>query len=209
MAKRKIQTGDAVPIVDAFDAIAKSKQTAAKTSGIPTIKLSVELAKNVDTLITTKAQIAALEANKAAAEERLNDVVSVDQEQDARKGNFSKSYYLHGTTDTKITYTKTDKFSAVDSDIIPDLKTLIGDEKYDLWFEKKRNIKFLAAENKDLMAKIMAAITAAGLSLAEVFEVTDTIVAKPGLDEKQFELSPVALAKFKVLVKQNKASFKI
>lgn len=209
---RKIQTGKVVEMTNPFDAIAKPKEAVAATkkSGIPNAATNEEMIKAVDELIKVKAKLAELEALKAGHEETIVSKVAVEQESDARKGNYHKSYYVNGSNDSKVTYTTVDKFSAVKADTIEALKACIGETKYTEWFEKKRTVTLVegALANAALVAKLMKAIETSGMAINEVFNVVDTVVAKPGLDEKQFGLAQERLQEFRSLVKQNKASLK-
>jgi hypothetical protein len=109
-----------------------------------------------------------------------------------------------------VTYTTVDKFSAVKSEVVDDLKACIGEAKFNEWFEKRRTVTLVkgALANATLVGKLMKAIEASGMSIGEVFNVVDTTVAKSGLDEKQFGLAQERLQVFRSLVKQNKASLK-
>ena len=81
---------------------------------------------------------------------------------------------------------------------------------YDDLFETKRNIsiKKEVLDNDTLVNKIATACEKAGLSIGEIFDVGDKVVAKSGLDKKQYDLPKSKLEVFRTLVKQNKPALK-
>lgn len=192
-----------------FDAIAKPKSAAAaKTSKIAAVVTDAVKAA-VDAFIRIKAEVARLEAEQKDHAETIRDSVRPQQDKLAYSGTYSKSFEVAGTAGN-VLYTTTDRFSVPkEEDAQEALKTLLGN-KFDEFFENKRTIVFknTAAENKVLMTKIEKALTAAGLTFADVFEVTDALAAKPDLDRKQYELNEAKLAEFRTLCKQYSASIK-
>ena len=197
--------------VNAFDAIAKkeSKPTKAKTSKIAATTTD-EMKTAVDTFITHKAEIKRLEAEQAQAYDIIVGPVRNQQIEQARNGNFSKSFLVKGKTG-ETTYTTSDKFSVPKDQASQDaLRELLGEEKFDAWFESKRTItlKPEVQQNNTFITKLAAACKAAGMELGDAFDVYDTVIAKDDLDRKQFELDAETFAQFSTIVKQNKPALK-
>ena len=95
--KRKIQTGDVsvVTIIgDPFAALAQTPVASSKKSSKMTAKVTDAIKKAVDKLVSTKATLTSLEAEKAALEEQIIEHVRPQQDANARKGEFSKSYLV-------------------------------------------------------------------------------------------------------------------
>lgn len=187
-----------------FDAIAKPKAEAkAKTNKIAaTVTEAIKAA--VDAFIRVKAQIAALEAEQKDKASEIVAHVQPQQDKLARSGQYSKSFTVAGTQG-EVLYTATDRFSVPKDEAAQEaLQKCVGDKFFEDHFEVRRTIKLRpeAAANAELMAKWQKAIVAAGLSFAEVFEVTDELAAKPDLDRAQYELSEPKLAEFRTLCRQ-------
>ena len=90
------------------------------------------------------------------------------------------------------------------------LKLLLGSERFNNWFDKKRIIKLKEAvsNNVAFISALKTAIESAGLSFKDSFEVTDIVVAKPDMDMKQYELGEKVLEQFRTLCRQNKPALK-
>jgi hypothetical protein len=202
----------AVKTNDPFAAIAKPKTDSPKKG---TVKIAAtvtdEIKGKVDLVLHHKGAIKSLEAEQLEAETAIIEHVRPQQDEAALAGNFSKSFTVPGNTGT-ILYNTADSFSVPkDLDAIEEIKKLLG-KKFEEVLEPKRTItlKPEAAANTDLIQKVMAAVSAAGLEMGDVFDVVDQYVAKPDLDRKQYELFPKkqALEQFRTLIKQKKASLK-
>jgi hypothetical protein len=191
-----------------FDAIAKPKENTPKSkSSKITASVDPDIKTKVDLVIHHKAQITSLEAEKAEAEASIIDTVRPQQDAAAYAGNFSKSFLVEGNTGS-LTYTTSDRFSVPkDEESLEAIQKLLG-KKYDTFFETKRTVVFKAADNVELVSKIMDIIGKAGMEPSDVFEVTDQVVAKSDLDRNQYTLKEKELAIFRTLVKQNKPALK-
>jgi len=201
----------AIKSSDPFASIAKAKAPAKKASTKIAAEVTDEIKGKVDLVLHHKATIKSLEAEQIEAETAIIEHVRPQQDNAAYAGNFSKSFDVAGNTGNLL-YNTADMFSVPkDEASIEAIQELLG-KRFEEVLETKRVITFksTAAENKDLMDKVIAAINAAGMELGDVFEVTDQYVAKPDLDRKQYELFPkqAQLDTFRTLIKQRKASLK-
>lgn len=193
-----------------FDKLAGKKAPVKKSKTVKiAAKVTDDVKKAVDLVIWAKAEIKSLESQQAENEVIIIDHVAPQQDAHAQAGKYSKSYLVEGNKGN-LTYTKSDKFSIPqDEDSQAALKKLLG-PKYDEFFETVRTIKLLSKVQEDskLVDKIIKAIETAGIDLSEAFEVTDVVVKKDGLDERQYGLTPAKLEQFRLLVKQAKAALK-
>lgn len=209
---RKIQTGEIVSIAvtDPFSEIAKPAAPTTKKSSKLTAKVNDTIKSAVDKLVSTKATLTSLEAEKADLEEKIINHVRPQQDDNARKGDFSKSYLVEGNS-SNVTYVTSDRFSVPKTEEELDaLKRLLGQDRFNAWFEKKRTIKLKesASTNQTFITALRSALDTAGLSFADSFEVTDITVAKSDLDMKQYELGENVLEQFRTLCRQNKPALK-
>jgi hypothetical protein len=193
---------------NAFDIIAKTKTKETKTT-----KIAAEVTNNmkelVDIIISKKATIKQLDAEKKEYEDTIIGHVRKQQDAHAYNGNYSKSFSVPGIKGI-LTYTTCDSFSIPeDIENLEELRKLLG-TKFDIFFKKKRTItlKETVQNNDVLINKIIKAVTAAGLQLDEAFEVTDKLEAVDNLDEMQYQLPASKMEKFRILVKQKKACLK-
>ena len=197
--------------MNAFDKIAAPKKSASKSK---TVKIAAEVTKDiktkVDLVINHKAKIAALKAEQEAAEQAIRDHVRPQQDRKAYAGEFAKSFTVEGNNGA-VTCTTSDKFSVPQEEAeLEAVRALMGKE-FDKAFESRRTITLnpSAANNEVLIDKIVKAAKAAGLELADVFTVSDTIVARDGLDKDQYTyFDEEKLAEFRALVTQARASIK-
>ena len=197
--------------IDPFAAIAqKSAPSTPKAKNKVIATVTNEIRNDVDLFVQNKAEIARITAEKDAAEERIIDHVRAEQDALGRSGNFTKSLQVLGNT-SDVLYSTSDRFSTPkDEEAQEAIEKLLGKERYEDWFETRRviTLKKEAAEDQDFLQKLMKLVAAAGMSLGEVFNVVDTLMAKPDLDRKQYELSEEDLAVFRTLVRQNKPALK-
>ena len=90
------------------------------------------------------------------------------------------------------------------------MKDLFG-EHFDECFKTKRTIvlKETVQEDEVFMEKLIKAVKAAGREFADTFDVTDSLVQKPDLDQKQYQfISKDKLETFRSLAKQYSPSLK-
>ena len=210
--KRKIQTGEVSIAItsDPFAELAKSPAAVSKKSSKMTAKVTEPIKKAVDKLVNTKASIASLEAEKAALEEQIIGHVRPQQDENARKGDFSKSYLVEGES-SNVTYVTSDRFSVPKTpEELEALKRLLGPDRFNEWFDKERTItlKESASKNPEFIRVLQTALAAAQLNFADSFEVIDTVYAKKELDMKQYVLAQPVLDQFRTLCKQNKPALK-
>jgi hypothetical protein len=208
MAKKTVMQ---IVSADPFAAIASSAPaTKTKKSSMPTADVTNTVKNSVDLVVSHKAEISRLEAELATHEVTIIDHVRPQQDTAARAGNYSKSFKVPGNTGA-LTYVTSDRFSAPkDAAVIEQLKQLIGTVRFDEWFESKRTIKLKpeATTDQTFIQKLVKVVADAGMSLGDAFEVTDTLVTKDGLDEKQFKLAPTKLEEFRTLCRQAKPALK-
>jgi hypothetical protein len=208
MAKKVTQIVSADP----FAAIAKKAPTttAKSKSTKPTADVTDAIKNSVDLVINHKAEIKRLEAELTNHETDIINHVRPQQDDNARAGAFSKSYEVPGNAGA-LTYVTSDWFSCPkDDQAITALKSLLGTARFDEWFETKRTItlKKEMQENQVFIQKLVQAVSNAGMTLGDAFDVVDALVAKPDLDQKQYALKPAQLDEFRTLVRQNKPALK-
>jgi hypothetical protein len=197
---------------DPFGAIAKKADSAGskKTNKIAAT-VTKEVMNAVDTVIAHKAEIARLEAEQKSAEATIIDHVRPQQDDKAYAGNYSKTFSVEGSKGSAVNFTTSDKFSvSQEENVQEELQKLLG-KNYDNCFESKRTItlKSEAAENKAFIDKLQKALTSAGMSIGEAFDVTEKTVAKQDLDRNQYTFVPKdKLDTFRSLVKQYKPAVK-
>lgn len=166
----------------------------------------------MDKVIASKATIKQLKAAQENDEAVIIDHVRPQQETYARDGNFSKSLLVGGTDEKRnLTYVTSDKFSIPKSkEIYDEMKSTIGQKKFDELFEMERTIQISEEmqKNTKFISDIIALAKKAGVSTADAFVVTDTLIAKPGMDEKQFSLPREKLVTLLTLIRQNKPALK-
>jgi hypothetical protein len=212
MAKKAApKTVTQIVSADPFAAIASTAPvTKTKKSSMPTAEVTNPVKNSVDLVVSHKAEICRLEAELATHEVNIIDHVRPQQDEAARAGNYSKSFRVPGNTGA-LTYVTSDRFSAPkDTAIIEQLKQLIGMTRFEEWFETKRTIKLKpdAQADQTFIQKLVKVVSDAGMNLGDAFEVTDALVTKDGLDEKQFELPPTKLEEFRTLCRQAKPALK-
>ena len=181
--------------------------------------------KNVDEIISLKARIKADSAALGVKEGAVIDVVRAQQDEKASVGQYSKSFTVPGNT-SSLTYVTADRFSvpqfkpstepdAVDANGNPvpteelaALKALCA-ERYTQLFEEKETlaIRPTILSDETQLDAILDACEAAGLDLNAIFERTVKVVAKDGLDEKQYQLGD-ALPQFRTFARQSKPSLR-
>ena len=169
-----------------------------------------EISTSVDLIIAHKAMIKSLEAEMDDYSDKVRDHVFKQQAIHARKGNYSKTFDVKGNVGS-LTYVASDRWTLPkEVELQEALEKFLGDKRFEEWFESRRTItlKPTAAENQDLITKLNKAIEAAGLSMADVFDVTDVLKSKKDLDENQFELDDKTLTQFRTICKQYKAGLK-
>jgi hypothetical protein len=196
--------------VNPFDAIAKPKAAAKKTTTKIAATVTNEIKTAVDAVLRLKAEISQKKSELEQQESTVIEHVRPQQDTKARSGEFSKSFYVEGVTGA-VLYSTADSFSVPKEE--PDqeaLQTLIGEALFDAWFKTKRTIalKEGVEQNSELIAKIQAAIEKAGLAVSDVFVVTDVLVHCDDLDRKQYDLDDQTLAEFRALCVPRKPALK-
>lgn len=204
-----------------FDGLAKkSDSPGKKKSDVVAAVVPKKIAKNIDEFVAIKATVKSGEADLKVLETEIIECLREQQDTLAYAGQFTKSLAANGLTETvaangltetaRITYVTSDRFSVPqDEASLTELKKITG-PAFDNMFETKRVItmKKDALENETLLMKIATACEKAGMPLVEAFDVCDKVIAKSGLDEKQYSLPKDKLSIFRTLVKQNKPALK-
>lgn len=193
-----------------FDTIASKDKPASKKTNKIAAEVTDDIKKVVDQIINEKAEIDTLKASLATHEEALINHVYPQQKKAAREGKYSKSFLVEGKKGN-LTYTTSDAFSIAKEEAVHNsLKQLLGADKFAELFEYKRTITLKEAVQSDaaFIQKLGKAVAAAGMTLGDAFEVTDILVAKDGLDVKQFQLPDEKLDVLRTLAKQKKAALK-
>jgi hypothetical protein len=191
-----------------FDSLAK--KPAAKKSSSPKVLAVVtpEVRKAVDDFNSIHAEIKRKESELKTQAAIISACIDPQQDDLARAGAFTKSMYVEGDVGAA-TYSRADSFSVTGLNaqdtgaaLQETVRNLIGEEKYNAWFQMKRTVKLQDSVNKnpEMVAKICGAIQKAGLDLSVVFEVTDAIGHCDDLDRKQYELDADTLPEFRALV---------
>jgi len=197
-------------MASAFDKIAKKEPEKKSKSSVKTAAdVTAEIKTAVDLYVAHKAEVKRLEAEQTEAYDKIVAHVRPQYDKFARKGSFAKSMTVDGNAGS-VTATWANSFSIPQDDAsMSAIKKVVG-AKFEEWFPSKRTIKVKedAQKNDALMNKLVAAAKSAGMSLDEVFDVTDARVAGEDLDRKQFELDDGELATFRTLVRQKAASLK-
>jgi hypothetical protein len=196
--------------MNAFDKIKKSTSETKTSSKKITATVTDTIKAVVDAFVSHKAAIKALEAKLEDAEAVIIEHVRAQQDANAYKGDYCKSYLVSGTN-CEITYTTTDRFSVPQKEeILKAIKKLIGDKKYVEFFKVKQSINLKDSVIKDeiILNKVAAACEKNGLPIAEIFDVGEKIVACDNLDEKQYTIPVEKLSLFRSLVRQYKAFLK-
>ena len=194
--------------MNAFDKMASSPKPASKAKATKiTASVNKYVKEAVDKVISIKASIKDLEADKLTTEAVIISHVRPQQDEEARTGNFSKSFDVSGNKGNLV-YTTSDKFSVPqEDDDINEIKNLLKN-KFEDFFEKERTVSLRPEVLKDdkLVNKIVSVLSKAGI--ADIFAVVDKYKSKKGLDEKQYNLDENDLDEFRTLVKQNKPALK-
>ena len=197
--------------MNAFAAIAKPATTGSKTATKKlTASVTPKLKTLVDEFVSNKAKIKALEASQAEAESAIIEHVRPQQDKEAFAGNFSKSFLVAGVS-SEVTYNTSDRFSVPqEEETLAELKKAIGEKKYNEFFDVKPSIALKDSVVKDdaMLNKIASACEKAGLPIGEIFNMTNKVVAKDALDEKQYTLPEEKLPLFRTFVRQNKPALK-
>lgn len=192
-----------------FDAFANNKGSSVKKTSKIAAEVNDEVQTTVDMVIAHKANIKQLKAEQDDYESIIINHVRPQQDAKAQDGEFSKSFSVQGN-EGNLTYTTADRFSVPqDEESLGELKKLLGN-KYDKLFKTERTITLKEKVQKDpqFIQKLAKIVTDAGMNLGEAFKITDTVVAKDNLDEKQYELTKEKLDIFRTLVRQNKPSLR-
>jgi hypothetical protein len=195
---------------NAFDALAKPKEAKKATTVKIAAEVTDEIRLAVDNVISIKAEINRKKAELEGQETIVIGHVQPQQDSKARAGEFSKSFYVEGTSGA-VTYSTADSFSVPkDEPTQAALRELIGDEKFDEWFQTKRTIALKESVVKDeaRIAKIIGALQKAGLEVGDFFDVTDALDHTDDLDRKQYDLDESTLAEFRTLCVPRKAALK-
>lgn len=196
-----------------FDKIAKKSTGSSKSASNKVAAVASDLVKRaVDKFIKAKAAEKKAKSDKGSAEQVVLDAVIPQYLELGRKGDFTKSLEVAGSEEgVSVTFVAVDKFSVPqDEDTQTSIRDLIGEEKFESFFQTVRaiSLKKSAIEDEKTLQKICDACEKAGLDIGAIFDVGDKLVAKDDLDRKQLALDEDKLTVFHTLVKQNKPSLR-
>lgn len=184
------------------------EKTPAKTkkNGITTLSLPIALRKAIDEIVAAKKAEKEAKALRETREAEVIDHVMPIYEQDAFDGNFHKSYYISGETET-ITFVTSDKFSAPKSEEISALQEALGDQ-FESVIQKEVDMRLKPEifSNKALQKELMSLIPAERFGEFFVSETSWTITE--GFDQKRFSLGKRIYDKVMGILKQAKPSLK-
>ena len=193
-----------------FDAIAKKAPATGKKPSKVQANVTDDIKAQVDQFVSIKGQIDSLSAKKEQCQDKIISHVRPQQDDLAYNGEFTKSLSVPGNIG-ELTYVTTDRFSLPkEEEAQQALKDLFG-EHFDECFKTKRTIvlKETVQEDEVFMDKLIKAVKAAGRDFADTFDVTDSLVQKPDLDQKQYQfISKDKLETFRSLAKQYSPSLK-
>ena len=186
----------------------KIKKTDSTATSKTKIKVAAEVndqvKEAVDKFVNTKANIKSLESKLGDLQTIVIAHVKPQQDELGFAGNFTGSMTVAGNT-TSVLFIATDKFSVPqDEGTLSEIKKLIGDKKYDEFFEVKKTIslKSEVVKDDDKLNQIAEACEKAGLDIGQLFDMGEKVIARPGLDEKIYSLPRKILDVFRSLVKQ-------
>lgn len=194
--------------MNAFEKIAKKAPASKSKANKLIVATNNKIKELVDKVAELKAEIKTKESERIIAESSVIDFARPLQDKAAREGNFVKSLEIQGKTST-LTYTTSDKFSVpADEDTQVEIRNLLGQKTFDEFFETTMNVGIKSHVLKDdkLVNKIVGVLQKAGIE--DIFEVTEKLTARKGLDQKQYNLDDNKLKVFRTLVPQYKPALK-
>jgi len=203
MAKKKINP------LDAFEGTEVTPSKKGKTKKNAAV-VTREVMNAVDIVNDTKVEFKRLAVVMEENEEIIVNAIIPQQEERARAGNYTKSWFVEGNIGNLV-ITWANKFSIVkDPKVYDEIKKLIGAKLFALWFVFVRTVtlKKEAQEDAEKMELLFNAMIANGLKPLDYFEKKDVLKVKGEVDKEQFTLTQTKLAIFKTLVVQAKASLK-
>jgi len=203
MAKKKINP---------LDAFKTTKSTPSKSSKTKknAAKVTTEVMNAVDVVNDTKIELKRLAVVLEENEKIIIDAILPQHEEQARAGNFSKSWFVEGRIGNLI-ITWANKFSIVkDQKVYDEIKKVVGAKLFGLWLAFTRTValKTEAQEDADKMQKLFDAMTEKGLDPADYFEKKEVLKVLEGVDKGQFTLTKSKLDIFRTLAVQAKPSLK-
>ena len=211
--KNGIPTINLQPEIDSLEEVVKKEQEEAEANGqvvntslTDQIEHLKSVRKAVDEIVAAKK---AMKEAKAVLETKEAEVIGhvlPIYEQDGMKGDFHKSYYVAGETNT-VTFVTADKFSAPKNEEIPELQEALGD-KFDEVIKKETEIKLRPEifTNKTLQSELMKLVPKE--RFGEFFAAETTWSVSDGFDQKRFSLPKKIYEKVMGILKQSKPSIK-
>jgi hypothetical protein len=190
--------------------VAKTGVAATKSASIhKEASVTDDVKAAVDKLVKAKATIKVAEADQQEAEELIIGHVKPQIDQLAYGGDFVKSLIVPGETASAM-YTQSDRFSVPqDADGIGRVQELTG-ELFDEMFELKTvlTVKPDVISSEEKLGKLVKALEKAGIDATEYFDNVARLVAKDGLDQKQYKLPASKLEDFRRDVRPSKPALK-
>jgi hypothetical protein len=155
-----------------------------KSAGVPEVTGHAKLADKVH-----RAYKEAKDAEAAfrLVEGELLEVTDAEYEKRSKAGDHTKSMNLPGTETGGVQVVYQDKFSALSIEQEPGLKDALGADVYATMFEQARELKVKKKHTDAAGIKLLREKLGDELFLS-IFEIKVTVVAKPDMDKKQFDI---------------------
>jgi len=178
MSKKTISKS--IDVDEFLNEIATTKKSKGK-SDMPEITGKEDL---VDELIDLYQTWKDAEASFRSQESDLLQAAKEVYEERFKMQKFAKSFAFLGKVHSAMKVTFKDKFSDLQKNTEPRLRELLG-EKFDSFFEKKREIKLLdtSDETVSLLVEKLGPE-----KFKDIFQIEVKIKVKPDMDRRQFEL---------------------
>jgi hypothetical protein len=164
----------------------KSGSKVPEITDIPdTVRKAVDKFVKVKSIIKTHTEL------KTLLETTIIAHAMEEQTSDALEDSYHKSYTLSGmskTSPSQVTYSRSDKFSPISEDSIPELKKIFG-SRFPMMFERELQLSVAPAvfESKDLLKDLATRLQAAfGADLGKFFVKEEVWTARAGLDVEQY-----------------------
>ena len=199
--------------MEAIQGISAPKVTTkAKKDNIPTINLSSDMKKIIDKFVSEKKIEKEAKAEKEALGQKIIEQVNPIYEKNgfSSSDQVAKSYRLPGDKEN-VLYVTSDRFSAISSEDIEELKSILGDKFKDLVIAKtevKLTQKLFGSdkESQDLQKELLSYIPADKMKTFLV--ATTTYSAVDGFDVKRFSLGRRIFDQVKSYIRQASPSLR-
>ena len=192
--------------LNAVKGVATEEPKKTKKNGIATLTPTESIMKAVDAIVHWKKVAKEAKAELETKEGEVIGFVQEKQDEDAYHNNFQKSYYVKGEKE-QVTFVSADKFSAVKTEDLPELKATLGDRFPEFVTEKiEFSVKSEVIENPDTLTEFRTLV--GDDKFFKFFEPKVKYIAVEGFDRKRYTLPKETLEKVKELVPQAKPSIR-